>query len=87
MCRLADGRDVVLPVFPGILKHPKTTELEALLQDERVARKYTKLALQRAAWPILSHFPAAWLRECLESADVRPGREQALRFLLGDQVK
>ncbi|MBI3926635.1 MAG: hypothetical protein HY319_13925 [Armatimonadetes bacterium] len=82
-CILADGRRIRLPVIPGILKHPHPSDLFQLLQDEDVARKYTRLALQKAAWQVLKEFPRDWLIEALEQTSLRESRRQALRFLLG----
>jgi len=81
-CPLGSGREVVLPVFPGILKHPMVGDLKDLLARPSVARKYTILALRRAPWQVLREFPRDWLEACLPEADLRPGRERALRFLL-----
>ncbi len=77
-----DGRVLRVPVIAGILKHPHPTELDHLLRDERVIIKYTRLALQKAAWPVLKQFPSDWLLECLPSAALRPSREKAIRYLL-----
>ncbi len=82
-CTLADGSTVRLPVFPGIVKHLPANELVPLLEDEYTARKYTRLALERAAWAILREFPRDWLIQCLEKMPMRQGRRQALMFLLG----
>lgn len=79
---LAGGEVVELPVIPGILKHPRPDELPELLRDERVARKYTRLAIEKMAWPVLRQFPRAWLIANLKSASVHPGRLRALIFLL-----
>jgi hypothetical protein len=65
-------------VFPGILKHPTVDELRELLKRPAVARKYTILAL----WQVLREFPRDWLEACLSEANLRAGRENALRFLL-----
>ena len=81
-CPVPGGGSVLLPVIPGILKHPMPSQLFTLLADVRVARKYTRLALEKASWPVLRQFPPAWLEACLESADLRPGRKQALLYLL-----
>ena len=79
---LACGRTVVLPVFPGILKHPTLEELRRLLEKPAVARKYTTLALRKAPWQVLREFPRAAIEAYLDEAEVRPGRAEALRFLL-----
>ena len=81
-CTLEGGREVTLPVFPGILKHPTVDELRELLARPAVARKYTIVALRKASWPVLREFPRAWLETCLVEADLRPGRAEAIRFLL-----
>jgi len=60
-CQIAQEDWVTLPVFAGILKHPHSSDLPSLLQKPEVARKYTKLALEKAAWPILREFPKEWL--------------------------
>jgi hypothetical protein len=82
-CKLSDGSVVTLPVVAGIFKYPPATELGELLSDEDVARKYTRIALEKAAWQVLKEFPRDWLRLSLDSAQLRPGRRRALRFLLG----
>jgi hypothetical protein len=56
--------------------------LPGLLLDERVARKYTRLAIEKMAWPVLRQFPRDWLIANLKSASVKPGRMRALNFLL-----
>jgi hypothetical protein len=38
-CALGPGREVTLPVFPGILKHPTVDELRELPARPAVARK------------------------------------------------
>jgi hypothetical protein len=81
-CALPSGVSVALPVVPGLLKHPGTELLRALLQEPAVARKYTVEALRRAPWPVLRQFPPDWLRECLDDADLNPRRRAALLFLL-----
>ena len=80
-CALGD-REVILPVFPGILKHPTIDELRELLKRPAVARKYTALALRKAPWQVLREFPRDWLLACLTEASLRAGRVRALRFLL-----
>ncbi len=79
---LDSGQRVTLPVFPGILKHPTIDELPRLLARPSVARKYTVLALQKAPWQVLREFPRALLEACVADANLRPGRADALRFLL-----
>ena len=71
-----------MPLFPGILKHPTVEDLPRLLRNPDVVRKYTMLALSKAAWPILRRFPRDWLRECLPEANVRASRRKALDYLL-----
>jgi len=80
-CRLSPGHTVRLPVFPGILKHLTVEELRELLTKPAVARKYTILALRKAPWQVLREFPPDWLEACLPEANLRPGRENALRLL------
>ena len=82
LCRLRSGGQLELPVFAGILKHPHPQELCGLLQDEDVARKYTRLALEKSAWAILKEFPGWWLVECLNEATLSEGRRGALHFKL-----
>lgn len=81
-CRLDDGGEVLLPVFPGILKHPMVDELPELLAKPGIARKYTVLALRKAPWQVLREFPHDWLESCLGEANLRAGRLKALRFLM-----
>ena len=81
-CRLASGECVQIPVMPGILKHPRPDQLRALLAKPDVAEKYTVQALRKAAWPILRQFPRPWLRRCLDRAELRPTRREAIAFLL-----
>lgn len=81
-CTTESGKDVNLPAFPGILKHPTVDELLDLLEKPAVARKYTVLALRKAPWQVLREFPPEWLEACLPEADLREGRVRALRFLL-----
>ena len=52
-----DGETIELPVFPGILKHPRIEELPGLLREPATARKYTVEALRVASWPLLEQFP------------------------------
>ncbi len=81
-CDLGSGREVALPVFPGILKHPTVDELRELLAKPVVARKYTILALRKTPWQVLREFPRDWLEACLAEARLPAGRVQALRFML-----
>jgi hypothetical protein len=81
-CSLPDGRSLDLPVVNGILKHPSERTLPGLLTDPEIARKYTIAALRKASWKILRHFPTWWLIECLDTAELPPGRLNALRFML-----
>ncbi len=81
-CALSSSREVALPVFPGILKHPTVDELRELLAKPAVAKKYTIQALRKAPWQVLREFPRDWLEACLADADLRAGRANALRFLL-----
>lgn len=81
-CRLPDGRELVVPVVPGIFKHPAADSLPALLSTPTTLRKYTAIALRIAPWPVLRLFPAWWLLECMEAADLSDGRRRALYFLL-----
>lgn len=81
-CRLEDGRVLDLPVFRGILKHLADDQIPTLLQKPDVARKYTREAMRKAAWPLLREFPRDWLLECLPDVAAPPGRLDALRFLL-----
>jgi hypothetical protein len=81
-CALPSGRRITVPVIPGILKHPSPEMLPMLLSNPNVVRKYTVEALRKAAWPILTQFSKSWLRECLESARLKPSRHRALTFLL-----
>jgi len=83
MCTLKTGHTVDLPIFPGILKHPHPSEIGSLIQDEDVARKYTRQALEKACWQVLREFPRPWLAACLDDTPMRPGRRRSLRFLLG----
>jgi hypothetical protein len=79
---LARGGNVEIPVFAGILKHPRPDDLPSLLQDERVARKYTRLAIEKMAWPVLRQFPREWILENLKDAALKNGRQRAVLFLL-----
>ena len=81
-CVMRSGRRITLPVFPGILKHPTVDELRELLLKPAVARKYTVAALRKAPWQVLREFPREWLEACLDDAYLRPGRAEAIRFLL-----
>ncbi len=81
-CTMPCGRKVVLPIVPGILKHPCAKTLPILLSRPDVARKYTQEALRKAAWPVLRLFPREWLRQCLSEVGLPPSRAEALAFLL-----
>ena len=81
-CKTENGVEVELPVFAGILRHATLDELESLLADPIVARKYTRRVLEIAAWPVVREFPRDWLLECLQELELRPGRRGALEFLL-----
>jgi hypothetical protein len=72
-----------LPVIPGILKHPLPEMLPDLLQRPNVAYKYALEAVRQASWPVLRQFPREVLRACIDAADIRPSRRQAILFLLG----
>lgn len=80
--KLADGTLLGIPVVTGILKHPAQDRLPTLLRKPEVLRKYTCEALRVAAWPVLRLFPRDWLLDNLPHASVRPGRAEAIRFLL-----
>ena len=79
---LPDGSTVEIPIFPGIFKHLQTDQLPELLKNPDILRKYTLEALRKASWPILRQFPPSWLKIHLEEAYIRPGRLNALKFLL-----
>lgn len=81
-CIVSPGHEITLPVFPGILKHPRVYELRELLTKPAVARKYTIQALRKAPWQVLREFPRPWLEDCLADANLRAGRADALRFLM-----
>jgi hypothetical protein len=81
-CSLPNGRSIEVPVFAGIMKHPTSQKLPDLLRKPSTLRKYTMLALSKASWPILRHFPRSWLQECLPEAPLAPSRRQALDYLL-----
>lgn len=83
-CQVEDGRTVELPIFAGILKHPLPSELADLLRNPAVARKYTREALRKGAWPIVRAFPRWWLLACLEELPLRAGRRAALEFMLDE---
>lgn len=82
VCHLPSGESVELPIIPGILKHPPSTQLPRLLESPDTARKYTRLALEKCAWPILRQFPRRWLLQQLDSTPMREQRKKALHFLL-----
>lgn len=83
-CCMPDGEKVTLPVVAGILKHPSADMLPMLLSKPEAAYKYSFVALQKAAWPVLRLFPRKWLLHCISKAKLRPSREKALLFLLAD---
>lgn len=76
------GQIINVPLIPGILKHLTLAELEPLLQRPSVLEKYTYEALRWAPWQCLREFPIDWLRVCLAQSDLRPGRRQAIEYLL-----
>ena len=76
------GALVEIPVFPGILKHPRPEDLPRLLERPAALRKYTLEALRVAAWPLLRQFPSGWLLHYLPEASMRPQRRRALLHLL-----
>ena len=84
-CKLPSGEEVILPVVPGILKHPRADMLPGMIARPEVARKYTLAVLRNAAWTVLRLFPREWLRQCLPAADLPPGRAGALMFLLNNE--
>lgn len=81
-CLLSGKQTVLIPIFPGILKHPTVGQLRKLLSDPAVASKYTVEALKIAPWPVLRKFPAKWLKRCLSEAHLGRRRRQAILFLL-----
>jgi hypothetical protein len=82
-CHTAAGEHLELPIFAGILKHPRDDQLADLLTDPVVARKYTCEALRKAPWSALRRFPRAWLLACLQQASLPDGRRRALALMLG----
>jgi hypothetical protein len=82
VCTLEDGVQLDVPVFVGILKHPTAQQLEQLLQDPVVVRKYTLEALKKAPWNMLRQFPRSWLESCMAEAELPPGRRKAVEFML-----
>ncbi|MCX7044316.1 MAG: hypothetical protein NTX50_02365 [Candidatus Sumerlaeota bacterium] len=82
VCLLPTGRTITVPIVPGILKHPAESDLPEILRAPEALRKYTIEALRRAPWQTLREFPSEWLMECLDEAALRPGRREALLFLL-----
>ncbi|MBI5480137.1 MAG: hypothetical protein HY906_14825 [Deltaproteobacteria bacterium] len=78
------GVERSVPVLAGILKHPTTDELRALLADPAVVEKYAREALKRAPWSALRRFPRSLLLECLPGAELPDVRRKALELLLGD---
>ena len=82
VCILPSGQSVDIPAAIGVLKHPTVESLCGLLKKPAAARKYTIEALRRAPWSLIRMFPRSWLRECMDQADLKPGRRQALEFML-----
>jgi hypothetical protein len=80
---MVDGAPVDVPVFGGILKHPTIEQLNELLTEPVVARKYTCEALRKAPWHALRRFPRALLITSLPVANIPDGRRRALELLLG----
>jgi len=80
--RTPSGEKMEIPLFPGILKHLNVVDLPRYLGDPAVLLKYTREALRTAPWQVLREFPPAWLKQCLTSTEMRPGRRRALEFLL-----
>lgn len=85
-CRMESGETISLPLFQGILRHLTLGDLSELLHDPIVARKYTRRALEIAAWPVLREFPRCWLSACLRGLDLPAGRRRALEFMLRVEV-
>ena len=79
---MPDGTEIEIPLFPGILKHPSSSSLPELLNTPAAIRKYTLEAIRKVPWPVLKAFPKSWIESCLQGADIRPGRRQALIYLL-----
>jgi hypothetical protein len=80
--RTAEGEKIEVPLVPGVFKHLTLEELRPLLQDPAVLQKYTLEALRWAPWQCLREFPLPWLRKCLVQGDLRPGRRQAIEYLM-----
>ncbi len=73
---------ILIPIFPGILKHLSIDQLPENLRKYNVAKKYTNEALRIAPWVILSAFPKKWLLKSIKNTSLRAGRKQALMFML-----
>ncbi len=76
------GVSLDVPVFGGILKHPTLDQLEGLLSDPVVVRKYAREALRKAPWCALRRFPRVLLIACLAQADLPDGRRRAVELML-----
>lgn len=50
--------EIKIPIFQGILKHPRKEELPELLNNFNTVYKYTIEAIKYASWPLLRQFPA-----------------------------
>ena len=72
-----------IPLAFGVLKHLSLGQLEDLITDPAVARKYTLEALRVAPWALLKSFPEEWVRCNLPHASMPESRRQALAFLFG----
>ena len=81
-CIMPDGKNIEIPVFQGILKHPTSKMLFTILKDYNVMKKYTCEAIRKASWPILAEFPREWLKKCMKDFPLSKGRKKALDFLL-----
>ncbi len=79
---VSPGREIEVPIFAGILKHPGAEQLAELLRDPAVLSKYTREALRKAPWNALARFPREWLLECMRDAPLSKERRVALDFLL-----
>lgn len=80
--RVAEGEEIEIPLFPGILKHLSVQELPKVAGSQAALLKYTREALKSAPWPVLREFPRSWLLACMEEVEIREGRRCALEFLL-----
>jgi hypothetical protein len=77
-----DGVPLDVPVFGGILKHPTIDQLDELLRDPVVVRKYTREALRLAPWCALRKFPRSLLIACLRQTALPDGRRRAVELML-----